>query len=159
MLQLNPTNKNGGIFMSMKDVLEFANNNSACYLATVEGNKPHVRGMWMWFADETGFYFHTGTPKKLYKQLIENPNVEICFHKAAPPPEGSKTLRVSGKVEFIDDISLKTRLLEERQFLKAIGTGKPDDPMYSIFKISSGEAVFWSMETNMKYDEASIIKF
>jgi uncharacterized pyridoxamine 5'-phosphate oxidase family protein len=35
-------------------------------------------------------------------------------------------MRLAGKVKFLDDLKFKERLLEERPFLKAIGTGKPD---------------------------------
>ncbi len=39
----------------------------------------------MWFADETGFYYHTGTPPKaVWQQLTRNPKVEFCFYN---PPE------------------------------------------------------------------------
>jgi uncharacterized pyridoxamine 5'-phosphate oxidase family protein len=43
-------------------------------------------------------------------------------------------------VKFLDDLKLKARLLEERPFLKAIGVGKPDDPLLAVFKIHTGEA-------------------
>ncbi len=65
--------------MNIKDVIEFANKNKTCFLSTVENYQPRGRVMLMWFADESGFYFHTGTMKSLYTQLKDNPNVELCF--------------------------------------------------------------------------------
>ena len=45
--------------------IEFANENKmCCYLATLENDQPRVRAMQFWFADQTGFYFQTGTIKE-----------------------------------------------------------------------------------------------
>ncbi len=145
--------------MNLKDCIKFANENPVCYLATVEGDQPRVRGFLMWFADENGFYFHTGASKRVSKQLKKNPKIEVCFFTPAPPPSAGKMMRVAGKARFLDDIALKTRLLEERPFLKAIGTGKPDDPLFEVFQIYTGEAHFWTMENNMKESEIKGIRF
>lgn len=144
--------------MELKDCIEFATANPACYLATTEGDQPHVRGLLMWFADETGFYFHTGLTKQVCQQLKRNPRVEACFF--APDPQGVGTMmRVTGTVEFIEDIPLKTVLLEERPFLKEIGTGLPDDPMLVVFRIAGGEVHFWTMEFNMRENEIERVRF
>ncbi len=145
--------------MNFKDCIKFANENPVCYLATIDDGQPRVRGFLLWFADETGFYFHTGATKSVCKQLKKNPNLEICFFAPAPPPNVGKMMRLAGKVRFLDDITLKTRLLEERPFLKAIGTGRPDDPLLVVFQIYTGEAHFWTMENNMRESETERIKF
>ena len=89
---------------------------------------------------------------------MKNPKIEACFF--APDPAGmGKMMRVAGKVEFLDDIELKTRLLEERPFLKELGSGTADDPMLSVFRIAGGEAHFWTMEDNMKEAQIQRIKF
>lgn len=143
--------------MNFKDCIEFANKYPVCYLATVEGDQPRVRGFMMWYADENGFYFHTGTSKNVCRQLKKNPNIEVCFF--APDPNVGKMMRVTGKARFLDDINLKARLLEERPFLKAIGIAKPDDPLLAVFQIYSGEARFWTMENNMRESEIKGIRF
>ena len=145
--------------MNLKDCIKFANENPACYLATADGDQPRVRGFLLWFADEKGFYFHTGTPKNIYKQLKKNPKIEVCFFAPAPPPNLGKMMRVAGRARFVNDVALKTRLLEERPFLKAIGTGKPDDPLLAVFQIYTGEVHFWTMENNMRESEIERIGF
>lgn len=70
-----------------------------------------------------------------------------------------KMMRLAGKVKFLDDIKLKARLLEERSFLKAIGTGKPDDPLLAVFKIYTGETHFWTMENNMREAQTERVMF
>ena len=140
--------------MDFKDCIKFANENKSSYLATVEGDQPRVRGFFMWFADETGFYFHTGAMKPVYSQMKQNPKVEVCFYH--PAEDGGVMMRVTGIVEFITDKNLKGKLVEERQFLKAWGfTAESEDLI--IFRISKGEACFWTMKTN--FEPKKVIKF
>lgn len=148
-----------GIFMELKDYIQFANENPACYIATADGDQPRVRGFLMWFADETGFYFHTGTLKNVCKQLKMNPKIEVCFIVPSQDPAKMKMMRLAGKVKFVDDLKLKARLLDERPFLKDMGIGKPEDPILTVFKIYTGEAYFWTMENNMREAEIEKIKF
>ncbi len=145
--------------MDLKDCIEFANKNPVCYLATVDGDQPRVRGFLLWYADENGFYFHTGTTKKVCKQLKKNPKIEVCFQAPSQNQAELKMMRLEGKVKFLDDLALKARLLEERPFLKVIGTGKPDDPLFAVFQIYTGEAHFWKMENNMRESEIEKIRF
>jgi pyridoxamine 5'-phosphate oxidase len=133
-----------------QDCMDFANQNPICYLATVEADQPHVRGMMMWFADEKGFHFSTGTIKPLYKQLQKNAKVELCFFSPGTNPAAGKQMRVCGQVEFLNDRPLKERLLNEKPFLKAIVQGNVDDPLLSIFRVCTGEAWFWTMADNLK---------
>jgi pyridoxamine 5'-phosphate oxidase len=101
----------------------------------------------MWFADESGFYFSTTTTKRLCKQLKAKPKVEVCFY--APPQgplghEGSTDIgtmmRVSGEVIFLEEGSLKQRLLNDRPFLR------PSADIQVIFRVQKGEARFWKSE-------------
>nr|CBH38908.1 conserved hypothetical protein containing pyridoxamine 5'-phosphate oxidase domain [uncultured archaeon] len=144
--------------MDYQDCIKFANENPVCYIATVDGAQPRVRGFLMWFADENGFYFHTGATKDVCKQLKSNPKVEVCFY-APGDPQTAKMMRVAGEVEFLNDIALKTRLLEERPFLKAIVRGGAEDPLLVLFRVYNGEAHFWTMEDNMRESEVERIKF
>ncbi len=59
--------------MNVDDCINFANQNPSSYIATTDGDQPRVRGMLMWFADKTGFYYNTGATKDLYRQLQANP--------------------------------------------------------------------------------------
>lgn len=38
--------------MELKDCIEFANMNPVSYIATVDGDKPRVKGLILWYADE-----------------------------------------------------------------------------------------------------------
>jgi uncharacterized pyridoxamine 5'-phosphate oxidase family protein len=106
--------------------------------------------MGFWFADDTGFYFQTGSIKALYRQLKGNQKVEVCFYR----PEGKigTMMRISGMVQFIDDKDLKERVLHERPFLKSYGL-TVDSPGLIIFRIVHGQAHFWTMESNLEAKE------
>jgi uncharacterized pyridoxamine 5'-phosphate oxidase family protein len=139
---------------TIKDCIKFANENPICYLATAESDQPHVRVLGFWFADETGFYFQTGAMKEFYQQLKKNPKTEVCFYKHENMI--GTMLRISGKVEFPDDIKLKERVLADRPFLKEFGITAAS-PGLVIFRIVHGKAHFWTMENNLKPKE--IIEF
>ncbi|MBQ6218658.1 MAG: pyridoxamine 5'-phosphate oxidase family protein [Methanosphaera sp.] len=48
------------------------------YLSTVDGNKPKVRPLGFHLLKDDKIYFGVGTFKTVYKQMEENPNVEIA---------------------------------------------------------------------------------
>ena len=142
--------------MDFSDCVTFANENPTTYIATMDGDQPRVRAFAMWFADATGFYYHTGTPKAVWRQLAENPKVELCFY--APAGMG-RMMRVAGEAEFLDDAALKRRLVKERPWLIQIGVSGADDPKLAVFRVAHGEAYFWTLEQNMREAEAPRVRF
>jgi uncharacterized pyridoxamine 5'-phosphate oxidase family protein len=146
--------------MQLSDAIKFANDNPVCYLATVDGDQPRVRAFRMLYADNSGFYFHTGATKSVCEQLKRNPKTEVCFFAPQPAEEGGgMMLRVAGQVEFVNDFGIKEKVLREMPFLKDIGITSPNDPMLTMFKISSGEAHFWTLEDELKHHEPEWLKF
>jgi uncharacterized pyridoxamine 5'-phosphate oxidase family protein len=101
--------------MTKPEIIEFINANPTCYLATSENNKPHVRGMRLYRADEKGIIFQTSDVKDLYKQLKGNPYVELCFFSN----EKNIQIRISGKATFVNDLDLKKEIVAKRPFLKS----------------------------------------
>jgi pyridoxamine 5'-phosphate oxidase len=144
--------------MQYKDCVEFAAKCGTVFIATTDGNKPHVRPLALQFADERGFYFQTEPVKIFYKQLQANKYVELCFYDSESGGLG-KVMRVSGEIEFVNDLELKAKLLAERPFFKALGIEKPDDPLFVLFRVFKGEAFFWTMADNMKESEIEKIRF
>ncbi|MFC1893494.1 pyridoxamine 5'-phosphate oxidase family protein [Chloroflexota bacterium] len=144
--------------MDIQDCIKFANENITGYFATTEGDQPRVRAVLLWFADDTGFYFQTQSPKAFCKQLKNNKKVEVCFYGSWPGATGKQMMRVSGEVEFLDDPALKDRCLQDRPFLRDLGTEKAEDVVV-IFRIHTGEAYFWSRKYSMRESEIERIKF
>lgn len=100
----------------------------------------------MWYADETGLYYNTGATKDLYRQLKANPKVEVCFFDTKA--KGMDQMRVTGEVEFIDDMKIREKLIEARPFLKQMGYGA-DSPKLIVFRVAKCTAHFWTWETNL----------
>lgn len=136
--------------MEFADCVKFANENPVAWLATVDGDQPRVRGMGLWYADETGFYFQAATMKDMVRQLQKNGKVEFAFYR--PDEMVGTMLRVSGEVEFIEDVEVKKRVLTDRPFLKEFGL-TAEGPELVVFRISEGEAHFWDWESNVKPKE------
>ncbi|MGD9118686.1 MAG: pyridoxamine 5'-phosphate oxidase family protein [Dehalococcoidia bacterium] len=126
--------------MDKKEILDFLNANRDCFLATVEGDKPHVRAIGMVKADEDGIIIETATFKDVYKQMVANPNVELCFYNAK---EGTQ-IRVSGAVEPVDDIELKKEIVVMRPFLKE-RIAKGGYEVMGVFRLK-GQAYVWSFQ-------------
>ncbi|MBU4277887.1 MAG: pyridoxamine 5'-phosphate oxidase family protein [Proteobacteria bacterium] len=135
--------------MTFAECLEFVQRNSTGFLATVEEQKPHVRPMTVWLADDTGVYFYTSLVKPLAAQLRANPQVEIAFHQPGPPPEIGVVLRIAGRIEFVQDMKIRERLYATYDWLKQIGTGTPDCPTIVVFRIAGGRFNYWTWENNI----------
>ena len=89
----------------MKEVLEFLENAGVYYLATSKDNIPYVRPFGTINIFENKLYIQTGKVKNCYKEIIDNPNVEIsAFYDG-------KWIRVSGKLVPDDrEIAIKSML-------------------------------------------------
>ena len=130
--------------METKDCIKFANENPVSWVATVEDDQPRVRALGMWFADESGYYFQIRKGMDMYRQIQKNPKVEASFWK--PGAMFGTMMRVAGEVEFLDNIELKEKVLEDRPFLKDFGFTS-QSPELVIFRILKGNAYFWTMES------------
>ncbi len=130
--------------MTKSEILESINKNPVFFLATQDGEQPHVRGMMVVEADENGILFNTGKPKDVYRQLSANPLVELCFYNA----EESKQIRISGKVELMDEMNVKEKVLEKFPFLKPL-VEKEGYDVLAPYYLRNGKAVVWTVETNL----------
>lgn len=129
--------------MTKEEIISFINANPVCFLATVDGDTPHVRAMGMYKADERGILIQLSTIKGMYREIEANPKVELCFSG------GGKVVRVSGKAEFMEDQALKEEVLKARPFLKGLVDAQGLD-VIRVFRVSGPVASVWTMETNMK---------
>jgi len=129
--------------MTKEEIISFVNANPTCYLATVDGDAPHVRAMGMYKADENGILIQSSTVKGMYKELLKNPKVELCFNGSG------KQVRVSGTAEFIEDKELKEEVLEKRPFLKPLAEAQGLDAI-KVFRVRNAVATVWTMATNFQ---------
>ena len=134
--------------MTKNEVFEFIRKNPLCALGTAEDNKPHVRMMMIYRADDNGIIFNTGENKDVHKQLSTNPTVELCFYSA----EQELQVRISGSVEEIEDIELKKQVVRDWPFLKEWVDREGYDVLV-VYCLKHGKATAWTMEANFKPKE------
>jgi uncharacterized pyridoxamine 5'-phosphate oxidase family protein len=135
--------------VDLKDCIKFANDNPACYLATTDKDQPRVRTFYLWYADESGFYFIPLAGKDVISQLQQNPKVEVCFFNNGAGPAEWKQMRVTGEVEFLEDEKSLERAYENRAWIDAIA-GFSVKPFVRPCRIFTGEAHFWTMADDSK---------
>ena len=98
--------------MDKKEILAFISANPIVYMATAEGNKPHVRTMRTFRVDENGIIYYTQTSKDVYKQMAKNPEIEACYYA------NDIQIRLHGRLQPVADMALKKEIVEKRPFLK-----------------------------------------
>lgn len=137
--------------MKAEDVLSFVRDNPICAIATVEGDRPRVRWFLSLLFDDGKIYFTTGATKSVWKQMVANPRVELCYFA----PDFSRVLRITGEIEEVDDRAKKQKLIETQDYLKKFSA---DDPIYKLLRVVKGKARFWTMADNLKESELKIIE-
>ncbi|WP_303917691.1 pyridoxamine 5'-phosphate oxidase family protein [Draconibacterium sediminis] len=144
--------------MNINDYISFAAANPVCYLATCDGDQPRVRTVLLFFADKTGFYFGTLSPKDLSKQLHHNPKVEVCFYNNPHDLAQAKQMRLTGAVEFVNDPEMIHRLHEARLYLDDI-SGYDLEPISEIFRVTAGDVHFWTLSDVMNEENVEHLVF
>jgi uncharacterized pyridoxamine 5'-phosphate oxidase family protein len=134
--------------MTKEEVFEFITKNPVFALATVEGNQPRVRYMMLYRADENGIIFSTGQQKDVHQQLQANSQVEMCFQN----PDSGQMVRISGKVEVLEELELKKRIVDDYPFLREWVDSEGYDVLIT-YRLRGGMATTWTMETNFTQKE------
>jgi uncharacterized pyridoxamine 5'-phosphate oxidase family protein len=134
--------------MTKSEVFEFIRKNPVFSLATAQDNKPHVRMMMLYRADENGIIFNTGENKDVHRQLQANPQVEMCFYNH----EQGLQVRIAGTVEELEDLELKKRVVADLPFLKEWVDREGYDVLI-VYRLKNAKATTWTMETNFKPKE------
>ncbi|HEX2967191.1 MAG TPA: pyridoxamine 5'-phosphate oxidase family protein [Syntrophorhabdaceae bacterium] len=129
--------------MNREEILQFVKDNPVCFLATVEDNAPRVRGIGTYKVDERGILIQISTPKDVYKQIVKNPKVELCYNNLAKGIQ----VRVSGTAEFLEDQSVKEEVVDARPFLKSLVEENGYD-VIKVFRVAKAIAYVWTREKN-----------
>ncbi|MDR0900359.1 MAG: pyridoxamine 5'-phosphate oxidase family protein [Methanobrevibacter sp.] len=119
----------------MNEVINFLKENPIQYLATVGlDNKPKVRPVQFMTETNGKLYFCTSNEKPVYKELKNLPDVELT----TASPE-FVWIRITGKVNFTDDLKIKEKLINSSELVKGIYE-TPDNSTFEVFSIE-GTAV------------------
>lgn len=128
----------------MDEVLKFLKENPTYFLATVDGDQPRVRPFGTIALFEEKLYFQTGRVKDVYRQLITNPQIELCAMAA----DGSQWLRISATAVRDDRNEARAAVLADYPSLQSMYA--PDDGNCEVFYLKDATAVFSSFTAEPK---------
>ena len=130
----------------MDKVVEFLTKNPVQYLATVgRDGKAKCRPFMFSFERDGKLWFNTSNQKNVYKDMKENPNIEICISS----PEYA-WLRVHGKAVFVDNKEIKEAALEN-QLVKAIYQ-TADNPTFEVFYLEDPHGTIADFSGNPPFE-------
>lgn len=121
-----------------QDYIDFFEENSCGFLATVSDNKPKVRPWAFQFEDFGKIWFMTTNNKRVFSELKANPHIEFCSLS-----RDFTSGRLNGKIEFLNDLSIKERILEDRPILKDIYQTSTN-PLLETFYLEHGSISLYS---------------
>ena len=120
----------------MERVVKFLKDAQTYYLATVEGDQPHVRPFGTAHIFEGKLYIQTGKVKPVSKQLMANPKAEICaFH-------GGEWIRITGELIEDDRREARQSMLDAYPSLQNMYSA--DDGNTQVFYFRNAVATIYS---------------
>jgi uncharacterized pyridoxamine 5'-phosphate oxidase family protein len=131
---------------NMNQIAQFLNDCGTFYLATAENNQPHVRPFGAVMEWEGKTYFCTNNTKKVYTQLISNPNVEISGMNKG------KWIRLEGKVAVDSRPEAREAMLQAVPSL--INMYRVDDGIFEVIYFTEAKATIYSF--NEKPEEFTL---
>ncbi|MBN2029325.1 pyridoxamine 5'-phosphate oxidase family protein [bacterium] len=128
----------------MNEVTKFLAKHPIQYLATMGlDGKPKVRPFQFKLEDGGKLYFSTTNDRNVYQEIKKQPYVEFCTSG-----ENFTWLRLSGKIVFSDDLSIKTRIFEEAVPLIQSFYQSPDNPAFVLFYLDEATATISDLSGN-----------
>ena len=118
----------------MNTITDFLKTNSAGFLATVDEGEPKVRPFQFMLEENGRLYFCTNNTKEVYRQLRIDPHME--FSSASPE---FAWVRLSGEAEFVNDLAIKSRVLESHDLVNMIYRDA-SNPIFEVFFLKNAKA-------------------
>ena len=110
------------------------------YLATVDGDQPHVRPFGTAEIFEGKLYIQTGKVKNVYKQLIANPKAEICAF------QDGKWIRIVCELIPDDRVEAKKDMLDKNESLRSMYNENDDNTI--VFYMRNATATISSFTSD-----------
>ena len=114
----------------MNRIVEELKKAGVFYIATIDGDEPRVRPFGSVMEYEGNAYICSGNYKEFYKQVKENPNVELCGMY-----EGPTWLRIKATLEEDNRIKVQEAMLNDPTGPK--GLYQPGDGRFVTFKLTN----------------------
>ena len=126
----------------MKKVVKYLQECGTFYLATVEGDQPHVRPFGAVCEFEGKLYIITNNKKDVYHQMKANGKVEICGMN------NGTWIRVKGVVKEDTRREARVAMMEANASLGSMYN--VDDGLMTVFAFESGSAAICSFTESPK---------
>lgn len=126
---------NGGI--NMNEVYDFLEKCEVYFLATIDGSQPRVRPLGTIDIFEDRLYIQMGKIKNVSKQMMINPNIEICALS-----EGN-WLRIAATAVEDDRREAKQHMLDKYPMLQKMYSA--DDGNTQVWYLKDATATFSSI--------------
>lgn len=124
----------------MQEVFKLLEENQVVGFATVdEGGKPQARAFEIAGIEDNKIYFFTASGKKVYKELQNNRHVAFTVTS-----KDFVSVRVTGKVEFVEDLKQKEKFLDMKPGIKEIYKSA-DNPVLKLLYIADGETEIYDL--------------
>lgn len=124
----------------METALQYLKENLVFHIATVDGDKARVRPFGFSMKRGNSLYLCTNKNKEVYKQLKQNPGIEI----SAMGRDGNSWLRVRGRIAFDESREAKVQAFEESPNLLKIYPKGADDELFITFYFVEATATLFS---------------
>ena len=127
----------------MQAVIDFLVQSQVQYFATVGlDGRPKVRPFQFMLERDGKLYFCTSNQKDVFKQIQDQPYVEICASS-----ENFSWLRLKGKVVFSQDLAIKEKVQEASPLVKSIYQ-TPDNPEFEVCYLDKAVATIHDFSGN-----------
>lgn len=124
----------------MERVFKLLGENNVVGFATVDKeSNPQARAFKVALIENDKIYFVTGKSKDVYQQMKNNSNVAFTVTS-----KDYVSIRLSGQVEFLNDLALKEKILDLNPSIKGIYK-TADNPVLKLLYITEGEAEIFDM--------------
>ncbi|MBA4419299.1 MAG: pyridoxamine 5-phosphate oxidase [Syntrophus sp. (in: bacteria)] len=124
----------------MDTVFEFIKASPVFHIATVDGVKARVRPFGFMMKRNNTLYFCTNKTKEVYKQLKQNPDIEISDMGS----NGSTWLRIRGRITFDETREAKVQAFQEAPNLLKMYPKGADDELFVTFYFTEAVATLFS---------------
>lgn len=129
----------------MTTAYEYLKVNPVFHIATVDGTKARVRPFGFSMKRDGKLYFCTNKTKDVYKQLSQNPEIEI-----SDMGKDNTWLRIRGRIAFDDTREAKVQAFNESANLLRIYPKGADDEIFVTFYFTEAAATLYSFTERPK---------
>jgi len=123
----------------MNNAFDFIQANPVFHIATVDGARARVRPFGFIMKRNNALYFCTNKTKDVYKQLQQNPDIEISVMG-----KNDTWLRIRGRIAFDETREAKVQAFEQSPNLLRIYPKGADDEIFVTFYFTEATATLFS---------------